>query len=34
VTFTPTTTGAKNAVLRVNGGGGGLRAVALAGTGT
>ena len=34
VTFKPTTKGAKSAVLRVNGGGGGLRSVSLTGTGT
>jgi len=34
VTFKPTTKGAKSATLNVNGGGGGLRAVNLAGTGT
>lgn len=34
VTFHPTSKGAKSAVLNVNGGGGGLRSVALTGTGT
>ncbi len=34
VSFAPSANGASTAVLRVNGGGGGLRAVALAGTGT
>ena len=34
VTFKPTTKGAKSALLNVNGGGGGLRSVALTGTGT
>ena len=34
VTFKPTTKGAKSATLNVNGGGGGLRSVALTGTGT
>jgi probable HAF family extracellular repeat protein len=34
VTFKPTTKGAKSEVLNVNGGGGGLRSVALTGTGT
>ena len=34
LTFKPTTKGAKSAVLNVNGGGGGLRSVALTGTGT
>ncbi len=34
VTFKPTTKGAKSATLNVNGGGGGLRAVNLTGTGT
>jgi probable HAF family extracellular repeat protein len=34
VTFKPTTRGAKSALLKVNGGGGGLRTVTLTGTGT
>lgn len=34
VTFAPTTKGAKSATLNLNGGGGGLRTVALTGTGT
>jgi hypothetical protein len=34
VVFKPTTKGAKSATLNVNGGGGGLRAVTLTGTGT
>lgn len=34
MTFKPTTKGAKSATLNVNGGGGGLRSVSLAGTGT
>ncbi len=34
VSFKPTTKGAKSAFLKVNGGGGGLRSVALTGTGT
>jgi probable HAF family extracellular repeat protein len=34
VRFKPTTTGTKSAILAVNGGGGGLRTVTLAGTGT
>jgi probable HAF family extracellular repeat protein len=34
VTFTPTAKGVKSATLNVNGGGGGLRSVALKGTGT
>ena len=34
VTFKPTTKGVKSATLNVNGGGGGLRTVTLAGTGT